>query len=456
MACNKDATASLTLDEVCYQVREALRMRVVAFAASASLAWGLLTAFAGGALAQETQIPTWRAAVTGAPGDAEASLSLGRALRVAGHLKEADASLRQARALAGNPAVAVRVDWELARLQADRRDFVQATVVCKDLASLPGTAADGHACLAAAQLVRQRATEALIEVELALAKDSRSFEAKLAEGRAYALQLDGAKAETTLRAAVALRPTAPEPFVEMGRVLEREGRHDDALADLQAAVQFDPHGPDALFALASILSHGQGRVDFLTRATTERPSFLDAWLALAGEHFDAGRFAQARTAASAALQVDPTSAPARIFLGRVALVEGHPDEAIEDGRAALKVMANSAAATLLVADGEARKGEVDLALEAYQVAWGLDHGDATPLVHASEACHVAGRDTSARAFGIKATQEFPRWAPAWAALGDALAGQKEIPAARDAYRRALAGDGLPDAAVVQAKLAALR
>ena len=74
-------------------------------------------------------------------------------------------------------------------------------------------------------------------------------------------------------------------------------------------------------------------------------------------------------------------------------------------------MANSAAATMLVADGQAKKGELDLALEAYQAAWGLDHGDPTPLVHASEACHTGGRDTSARAFGIKATQEFPKWGP---------------------------------------------
>ena len=154
--------------------------------------------------------------------------------------------------------------------------------------------------------------------------------------------------------------------------------------------------------------------------------------------------------------MDAANAQARIILGRIALLDGHPDEAIEDGRIALKVMANSAAATLLVADGQAKKGEIDMALEAYQAAWGLDHGDPTPLVHASEACHAANRDTSARAFGVKATQEFPKWGPAWAALGDALAGQNERPAAREAYRKALAGQGLADPAHVQAKLAALQ
>jgi hypothetical protein len=90
------------------------------------------------------------------------------------------------------------------------------------------------------------------------------------------------------------------------------------------------------------------------------------------------------------------------------------------------------------------------------LAWGLDRGDPTPLVHASEACHLGGRDTSARAFGVKATQEFPEWGPGWAALGDALVGQGETRAARDAFARALAAGGPVDREAIQKKLAALR
>ncbi len=460
MACNKDATASRKWDEVCYEVRQTLRMRVVAFAASLSCAAAAavlpLAGQAGEAAAQESQLTTLRAAAAGAPADPEAGLSLGRALRRAGHVSDARAELRRASALGGRPDVALRIDWELERVEADRRDFVQALAVCKHLGAIPGAAADGHACLAAAQLVRQRATEALAETAIALAKDSQCFEAKLAEGKAYSLQLDGPRAETSLRTAISLRVTAVEPFVELGRVLEREGKHDEALAQLRAAVQIDPHGPDALYALASILPAGAEGLDLFERAARERPSFLEAWLAVGERQFAAGHFADAKNAATAALQADASSAGARILLGKVALEEGRADDAIEAGRAALKIVANSAAATLLIADGHARKGEVDLALEAYQAAWGLDHGDPAPLVHASQACHAAGRDTSARAFGVKSTQEFPKWGPGWAALGDALAAQNERQAARDAYRKALAGDGLADRGGVQAKLAALQ
>src|SRR5208282_384892 len=149
----------------------------------------------------------------------------------------------------------------------------------------------------------------------------------------------------------------------------------------------------------------------------------------------------ARRAGDQALRADSGNVASYLLLGRVALADNRPDDAIHAGEAALKLVANSAPAKLLIADGNAKKGEVDLALEAYQDAWGLDHSDPTPLVHASEASHAAVRETSARAFGMKAVQEFPKWGPAWAALGDALAAQGEKPAARDAYQKALAGEG---------------
>jgi predicted negative regulator of RcsB-dependent stress response len=77
-------------------------------------------------------------------------------------------------------------------------------------------------------------------------------------------------------------------------------------------------------------------------------------------------------------------------------------------------------------------------------------------VRASQACHAAGRETSAKAFGDKATKEFPDWAPAWVAFGDALAANKELPQARSAYDTALRSRGPLDVAGVQSKIAALK
>jgi len=345
--------------------------------------------------------------------------------------------------------------WEAARVQFDRRDFVQGLAACKPLGAL--SVAEGHACAADAHLVQQRATEALDETAAALAKDPQCYEAKVAEGRAYEFELDAVKAEASLRQAIAIRQGGADAHLELGRVLSKAGRRDEGIAELRKAVELDTNNPDGLYVLAVDGTSPPESIRLLQRATRERPSFAEAWLALGTQELAAGHVLQAGQAADAVLRIAPTDAGARVLLGKVALSQGRVDEAIKDAEAALRVMANSAAAKLLVADGNAKKGELDAALEAYQAAWGLDHSDPTPLVHASEACHAAGRDTSARAFGTRATQEFPKWAPGWVALGDALAAQGERPAARDSYRSALAAsDGTIDKAAVLKKLAALR
>jgi len=423
-------------------------MRAVPFAAAICLGLGVSPPAQG----QESQLDALRAAARAAPADPLAALALGTALRRADHLADALAELRRGIAIAGKADTVRLLQWEVARVQGDRHDFFQALAACKALKAR----ADAQACAAVAHLVRQRATEALEETGAALERDPRCFEAKLAEGRAYELELDMAKAEASLREAVAIRGDRPDAHQALAQVLLKEGRRDEAIGELRQATSLDPVGPDALYELAVAIPPGDESVRLLEGATRERPTFVEAWLALGSQQLAAGRLGAAKKAAEAALRIDPHSAGAYVALGKVALVEGRPDDAINAGQAALKIIANSAAAKLLVADGSARKGEIDAALEAYQAAWGLDHGDPAPLVHASEACHAAGRDTSARAFGVRATQEFPRWAPGWAALGDALAAQAEAPAARDAYRKALGLDGPIDREAVARKLSGLR
>jgi tetratricopeptide (TPR) repeat protein len=409
-----------------------------------------------GAHAQESQLDGDRAATKAHSNDPTLALALGRALRRAGHPVEALAELRRGIGVsAAKLDVLVSLHWEIARVQMDRHDFVQTMTTCQVLGKLPGGTAEGHACTADAHLLQQRSTAALEETAAALTRDPRCFEAKLAEGRAHEFALETPKSEAAYRAAIALRPDNQEPRVDLGRMLASGGRKEDGVGELRRAVQVDPDGPEGLYELGRTLAPSAESVALLEHATRERPSFTEAWLALGTQLLAAGRVAEARKAAVAAERGEPSSVAPKILVGRTALAEGHADEAVRAGEAALKIMANSPAGKLLVADGNASKGEIDLALEAYQAAWGLDHGDPTPLVHATEACHAAGRDTSAKAFGLKAAQEFPKWGPAWAALGDALAAQGEKAAAKDAYRKALAGDGPVPRDAVQKKLSAL-
>jgi tetratricopeptide (TPR) repeat protein len=436
-------------------------------ARAASLVCALASATGGIAAAQESKIDDARSASRASPGDPAAALAYGRALRRAGHPAEGLVELRRGVAVGGaRPDVVARLHWEAARTYGDRHDLPRAMASCKELERRRGAGPEtiptpeSHACTAMAYLSWQRATEALSEAAASLATDPGNFEARLAEGRAHELELKPLEAESSLRAACALRPASldgEEAHVALGRVLWKEGKRDEGIAELRKALQLDPGDPDALFELASALAPAGESSGLFERATRERPSFAEAWLALGSQRLAAGDLNGARAAADAAVKSDPGSVGALVLSGKVALASDRPDEALRAGQAALKIVANNAGAVLLVADANARKGEIDAALEAYQTAWGLDHADPTPLVHASQACHAAARDTSARAFGAKAAQEFPNYAPGWAALGDALVGQKETKAARDAYRKALGvPDGVIDRASVAQKLAALQ
>jgi len=116
---------------------------------------------------------------------------------------------------------------------------------------------------------------------------------------------------------------------------------------------------------------------------------------------------------------------------------------------------NSAAAELVLADASAGKGDIDVATVSYQKAFSLDRKDPSALVRGAEASIAAGRFTTARGFADKATLEFPKWPPAWIALGDAAAKQGQTPKARGAYETALKLDGSFDRDAVKKKLAAL-
>jgi tetratricopeptide (TPR) repeat protein len=413
------------------------------------------------ASAQVSRVDALGATARSNPADPQAALDFGRALRRAGRPGEAIAELRRGIGLGGaHGDTLAALGWEVARVQGDRHDFFQMLGACRVIGGRaekvsPALAAERHACAADAHLVRERATEALSETAQALALDPQSYEAKVAEGRAEDLELDVGKSEGALRAAIAIRPDGVDAHLLLGRLLVKVGRKDEGIAELRRAVSLDPDGPESLYELGMALAPSAESTSLLERSTRERPLFADAWLELGGQELAAGRVTEAKRAAEAAVRDDGKSVAPRVLLGKVALADSRYDDALKQGDEALKILANSAPAELLVADANAKKGDIDRALEAYQQAWGLDRGDPTPLVHAAEACHAAGRDTSARAYGVKVTAEFPQWAPGWAVFGDALAARGEQAAARDAYAKALSTKGPIDRDAVQKKLAAL-
>ena len=418
--------------------------------------------------AQESGIAEAQAAVKAKPADVDASLAYGRALRRAGRETEALAELRRGAMLtAGRADAATMVPWEIARTYIAKRDFEPALATCKGMARPPvviGADFASHVCAAEAHLLWRRGTEAsaeLAELAKALAApnakpasiDVRYF-AQVANGRALELASKDADAESAYRDAIAIADNRPDAHMRLGAVMQRRG--EDGVAELKKAVSLDAHDATAEVELARALGgKGPEAIAALERAVAERPTYTDAQRLLADAYLSAGRTEDAKRASEAALKLAPNDAGVHVTSGRIALVEGHPDEAIHQGELASRLMPNDEPARLLVADGWAKKGEIDLAVEAYQAAMGLDHSDPSPLVNASRACLAAGRVTSAKAFGVKATKEFASSGEAWIALGDALTADQDSPGARAAYENAKRAKGA-DVASLDKKLGALK
>jgi tetratricopeptide (TPR) repeat protein len=307
----------------------------------------------------------------------------------------------------------------------------------------------------------RRGTEALGELALVAKESSKSAEveytSKLAEGRSRELEANDAAAESLYRDAIRLAPARNEAHVLLGVLLQRAGQ--DGIGALRRAVELDAHDPVAQFELGRALSADASlRNDAIAafeQAIVERPTYIEALRSLTETYLAANRSADAKRTAAAVLKMAPNDVAAHLVSGRVALADGKTADARSEGSAAIKLMPNSAQAYLLVADAYAKENEVDLALEAYQKASGLDPLDPTPLLRATYLCVGAGRFTSAKAFGKRAVADFPSVAASWVAEGDALAADGNAKDARSAYESAKKARGA-DQSLIDGKLSHLK
>lgn len=380
-----------------------------------------------------------RARLAEAPRDADRALALGVALRRAGRPDEAIRALGTASALGAGREVGRLAVWETARSWVDKHEYNRAIAICRGLERGAHGVAFSHVCIAEVQLGPRRAGEALAEIALGKIDGAPAIvklRAKIVAGLARELELKDDLAETELREGAAMDPSSADAAFALGRLLARV--HKTGEAELRRAAQAEPDDALILVELARALGPTDEAKALLERAAAARPSDPAAHRQLAELHLAKGRLPDAKRAAETALAIDARDVISHVVHGKVLLAEGQWAAARKSGEAALAVQPNSAPAKLVVADAYAAEGEIDLAIEAYQAAYGLDHGSPDPLLRASKACLAARRATSARAFALRATQDFADWAPAWETFGDALDKDGEHGAAAEAFGKALA------------------
>lgn len=413
-------------------------------------------AWPGVAAAQEQKLTALRQEVRAAPGDAQASFALGRALRHAGRWEEAAAELRRGGSTRDAWRLGTRgkLALELQRVQADRDEATAALAACRAVPAAEVVLA--HVCLAEGFLKQNRASEALPEAEQALAAEPARYEALVTKGRALALSGKLSDAATTLEAAIAGDESRAEARRELARVRLQLGQREAALALLRAARSLDPDDPMLAFELGEAVGPTREGADALRAAVAIRPGFAAAHAKLAIAAIALGQLDEADRSSAEAVRLAPKSDEAHLARGQVLLARGDADRALVEAEIVRSASSFAPAAERLVAEALVQKGDVDGATEAFLKVFGLDKNDPAPLVRGGRLCLEKGRLTTARAFLEKATSSFPTHAPAWELLGDVEASRGAAAKAREAYEKALALPGLSDPVATRAKLVALR
>lgn len=386
------------------------------------------------------------------PKDPQKALKLAHTLRRAGLFPEAIRVLQRASYARGARAhqADIRLAWARTHLAAD--NYKAAVLHCK---RIQRPKVKRHVCLTEAYLLWKRATLAVPEAEKAIAADGSSYEAHVAHGLALLQGGKPKKAQAALARALEITSTRHEAQLALARVHLRERDDDKALQALRAAHRADGEVPEVLVLLAATLEPTVEGERLLRLALKIRPDMGDAHAHLGRVQLARGKHADAEKALRAALKQQPKNATWMVWLGKVLLARGQPQKALKQARGAQKLVKNDGEAKLLEADSLAAQGDIDLAIEAYELAYGYSRTDPAALVNAAKACLRGKRPTTGRAFADRAVQEFPKWGPAWEIAGDIAVAQKDKQAARSAYRKALRGAGPVDKAAVKRKLKAL-
>ena len=137
---------------------------------------------------------------------------------------------------------------------------------------------------------------------------------------------DAAQAVAFYREAIADAPNEARIAYKLARALEKTNDLTGEKAELERAIQLDPHLAEAQNQLGYLAgkSGDLAQAESCYRAAVHAsPSYLVAWINLAATLADEAKWQEARQAASHALEIDPNSAEARRLAEAIVNAQAH-------------------------------------------------------------------------------------------------------------------------------------
>ena len=266
-------------------------------------------------------------------------------------------------------------------------------------------------------------------------------EAKLDQGIALLSQGRVQDAIAALEAAIAAAPGRPEPHFALGNALRELGRHEAAVASFDRAIALAPDLAEAHCNRAIALRYLGRPAEALTgfaRALQADAALTQALLGHANALRDLGRPEQARLDLERALQLRPDYAFAHLAMGNVLQDLGRHEQAVRSYRRALEIRPELAQAHGNLGNALLELGQGEAAVSSLAHAVALDPGNASLYGNLGAALCDLGRPAEAVPCLERALELDAGFAPAHANLGNALRELGRPEQALSCYERALA------------------
>jgi len=202
------------------------------------------------------------------------------------------------------------------------------------------------------------------------------------------------EAESHFRTAVKLNPTFVEALSSLGGYLADRGRVEEGMDHLHRALQAEPGFPSALFNLGNArLSRGQyvEAVPLFEAVLSARPADYEARNNLANALVKLGRLDEAVRQYRLALQLRPDAAEIHENLAAALAAKGNLDEAIVHHRQALRIDPNNAGTHYALGLALALQGKWDEAIGQYAETLRLAPTNAEAQYNLGYAFRVQGR-----------------------------------------------------------------
>jgi len=215
----------------------------------------------------------------------------------------------------------------------------------------------------------------------------------------------------------------------LGAVLRKEGRIDEAVSHFQEALRIRPRYADALGGLGEARM-AQGRLDeafvYISEAVRLRPSSAEAHVNLGTALSRLGKPSESETQYREAIRFQPDNAEAHSGLGAALAGQGQAEEAIRELREAVRIRPEYADAHYNLARLLAALGRLGEATAEFAEAVRLQPDDAAAHYNLGTALAAQGRMNEAVAEFSTAVRLKPGYAKAEFNLGIALANSERF------------------------------